>query len=399
MGSADRTKEKTGELAALRRCGVEVERLKAGRNRAEEGIKQAAKEWGATFDSITDLVSIQDRYFRLKRVNRAFIDFFKMRPEEFIGKPCYEIFHGTSEPLTNCPLNVTIETKEPVTEEFFEPHLGVYLEVYTSPIFNEQEEVVACVHVARDITERKRMEENLIITDRLASIGELVSGVAHELNNPLTSVIGFLELLLGKNIPSYMREELAIIHHEAMRAAEVVSKLLTFARKHTPLKQLANINSIIATVLGLRAYELKVRNIQVKTRFASDLPTIMADNFQLQQVFLNIIINAEYFMIKAHNRGTLTITTEKVRDIVRISFADDGPGIPKENLGHIFDPFFTTKEVGQGTGLGLSICHGMVAEHSGRIYAVSELGNGATFIVELPITNNNTRRQLNGKPW
>ena len=110
----------------------------------------------------------------------------------------------------------------------------------------------------------------------------------------------------------------------------------------------------------------------------------MADSFQLQQVFFNIIINAEYFMIESHQGGTLTIATERVRDTIRISFADDGPGIAREDLQHLFDPFFTTKEVGKGTGLGLSICHGIIAEHGGRIYAESELGKGATFIVELP---------------
>jgi len=138
--------------------------------------------------------------------------------------------------------------------------------------------------------------------------------------------------------------------------------------------------------LELRAYEQKVSNIEVNTRFASDLPEITADGFQLQQVSLNIIINAEHFMIEAHRRGTLTITTERVGDIIRVSFTDDGPGIAKENLGHLFDPFFTTKEVGKGTGLGLSICHGIINEHGGRIYAESELGKGATFVVELPIS-------------
>jgi len=118
---------------------------------------------------------------------------------------------------------------------------------------------------------------------------------------------------------------------------------------------------------------------------AANLPEIMVDYFQMQQVFLNIIINAEYFMIQAHNRGTLTITTQRLDNTVRVSVADDGPGIPKENLSRIFTPFFTTKEVGKGTGLGLSICHGIVAEHEGRIYARSRLGKGATFVVELPI--------------
>ena len=243
----------------------------------------------------------------------------------------------------------------------------------------------ANVGYIRDISKRKKMEEQLIVTDRLASIGELASGVAHELNNPLTGILGFSELLLQKDVPEDVREDLKINNREAQRTAQVVRNLLTFARKHETTKNPVDINKAIKSVLDLRAYEQKVHNIEVVTNFDPDLPEITADLFRLQQVFLNIIINAEYFMVQAHGRGTLTITTEREGDIIRTSFADDGPGIKKEHLRHLFDPFFTTKEVGKGTGLGLSICHGIISEHSGRIYAESEPNKGATFIVELPI--------------
>jgi len=356
------------------------------RKQAEEKLKQAAEEWRTTFDSITDLISIHDKDFKLIRVNKAFASVFKKKPAELIGKPCYEMVHGTSEPVPLCPHKVTIKTKKPATAEFFEPHLGIHLEVSTSPIFNEKGEVVACVHITRDITQRKKMEEQLIVTDRLASIGELASGIAHELNNPLTSILGFSDLLLGKDIPDDVKEDLRVINREAQRTAGVVRNLLTFARKHAPEKKPMDINKTIQTVLELRAYEQKVNNIQVNTQFAPDLPEITADGFQLQQIFLNIIINAEHFMTEAHGRGTLTITTERVEDIIRASFIDDGPGIAEENLGYLFDPFFTTKEVGKGTGLGLSICHGIITEHGGRIYTESKLGKGATFVVELPIS-------------
>lgn len=245
---------------------------------------------------------------------------------------------------------------------------------------------IRMVGTVQDITEHKKMEEQLILTDRLASIGELASGIAHELNNPLTGVIGLSQLLAQRDVPKDIKEDLNLVYSEAQRAANVVKNLLTFARKHPSAKQPLNINEVIGKVLEIRAYEDRVSNIEVVTHLASDLSQIMADYFQLQQVFLNIVINAEHFMIEAHNKGTLTITTQKVGGIVQASFADDGPGISKENLGHIFDPFFTTKEVGKGTGLGLSICHGIVAAHGGQIYAESELGKGATFIVELPLS-------------
>jgi two-component system NtrC family sensor kinase len=253
-----------------------------------------------------------------------------------------------------------------------------------------------------DITDRKRteeekaeLEEKAHLASRLASVGEMASGIAHEINNPLTAVIGFAQLLMDTELPEEIKEDLVIIHKEAQRAAGVARNLLTFARKHAPAKQPTNINSIIEGVLTLRAYEQKVSNIQVVTKLTPDLPEVMADYSQLQQVFINIILNAESAMLEANNGGKLTITTQKFNHSVRASFADDGPGITKENLGRIFDPFFTTKEVGKGTGLGLSVCHGIIAEHGGKIYARSKLGNGATFIVELPASSQEPAEEPN----
>lgn len=355
------------------------------RKKMEEALKQAAKEWRETFDSISDAVSIHSKDCRLRRVNTAFADTFHMKPRLLIGKHCHELMHGTKEPVPACPHRETLRTGKPARAEFFEPNLGIHLEVTTSPIFDERGEITGTVHIARDTTERKRQSEQLMMTNRLASVGELASGAAHELNNPLTSVIGFSQLLMERDVSDDIREDVSIIYNQAQRAAEVVKNLLTFAREHTPVKQLNQINRIIEDVLKLRAYEQKVNNIEVKIRLAPDLPEIMADYFQMQQVFVNIIINAEHFMKEEHNGGTLTVTTKRQNDIVVVSIADDGPGISEECLGQLFNPFFTTKEVGKGTGLGLSICHGIVTEHGGKIYAESEPGAGATFVVELPI--------------
>jgi len=357
-----------------------------------EELKQTAEEWSTTFDSITDLVSIHDTDFKLVRVNTAFANALKMKPAELIGRTCYQVIHGWKEPWQDCPHMKTLKTKKSTTTEFFEPHLGIHLEVSTSPIFNKKGEVVASVHVTRDITERKKMEEQLIVTDRLASVGELASGIAHEMNNPLTTVVGFSQLLLKKDLPDDVRERLELVNQEAKRCAAVAKNLLTFARKHDTEKHPTNINDVIQSVLELRAYEQRVHNIGINAKLAPNLPEIQADGFQLQQVFINIVINAEHFMYEAHGKGTLTIITERIEDTVRASFADDGPGISREALGHIFDPFFTTKEVGKGTGLGLSISHGIIAEHGGKLYTESEIGKGATFIIELPI-----RKKSKGK--
>jgi PAS domain S-box-containing protein len=360
------------------------------RKKIEEVMKLAAEEWRKTFDSITDGISIHDRDFRIQRVNKAFAEMFGMEPEQIIGKHCYELHNG-AKPMLDCPHQRTLATKKPAAAEFYESHLGKFLSESTSPIFNDEGQVIGTVHITRDITSQKQQNERLMMTDRLASLGELAAGAAHELNNPLTSIIGFAQLLKEKDMPDDVRQAVEYIYTEAQRAASVINNLLRFGRKHVPVKQLSQINTIIDEVLRLRTHEHKLNGIEVRKQLASDLPEIMVDYFQMVQVFLNIIINAEYFMIEAHGKGTLTIITEKQNSNVIISIADDGPGIPQENLGRIFDPFFTTKPVGKGTGLGLSICHTIVAQHGGQIYARSQLGKGATFIVELPISQVGSR--------
>lgn len=359
----------------------------SSRKKMEREIRRAAQEWRETFDSISDAVSIHGSDFRLRRVNKAFADRFGMTPRQIIGRRCYEVVHGTKEPVLGCPHRETLQTGKPAGAEFLESDNGICLELTTSPIFDERGEVAGTVHIARDITERKQQSLQLMMTDRLASIGELAAGTAHELNNPLTSVIGFSQLLMERDIPDDIRDDLELIYSEARRAAEVTKNLLTFARKHAPVKQANRIEVIVEDVLRLRAYEHRLNNIRVKKQFATGLPEMVVDYFQMQQVLLNLIINAEYFMTEAHKGGTLTIAAKRRNSSMVISVADDGPGIPPENLSQVFNPFFTTKKAGRGTGLGLSICHGIVTEHGGRIYARSELGKGATFFVELPINN------------
>lgn len=355
------------------------------RIQSEISIKRAAEEWRTTFDSITEPISIIDKEFKLLRVNKAFADMYGKEPGDIIGSTCYELVHKTTGPVSRCPHLQTLTKGLPYTEEIFEPTTNRNLEVSTSPIFNQEREVVSSVHITRDITDRRQLQEQLMLTDRLASIGELAAGIAHELNNPLTSIMGLSELVMEKEISQENRENLSIINRESQRAARIVKDLLTFARKHAPIKQPTKLSDIIEDVLRIRAYEHKVNNIEVITRYDDHIPEIMVDYFQIQQVCINLIINAEYFMLQNKNWGTLIITAKNTQDRVQVSFTDDGPGIPPENLNKIFDPFFTTKEVGKGTGLGLSICHGIMTEHGGRIYANSENGKGAIFILEFPV--------------
>jgi PAS domain S-box-containing protein len=269
----------------------------------------------------------------------------------------------------------------------------IFVDSSASSIRNEKDEIIGFRGVIRDVTERKKAEEErkqleqkAQFASRLASVGELASGVAHEINNPLTGVIGYAHLLLvRKDISRDVRRDLEIINEGAQRVAGIVKKLLAFARQTKPEQRYVNINELIRNTLDLRAYELSANNIKVALQLTRDLPMTIADPGQLQQVFLNLIINAETEMKIIHGKGKLSIKTEKINNILRISFKDTGPGIARENLETIFDPFFTTREVGQGTGLGLSVCHGIVTGHNGKIWAESEPGKGATFIVELPL--------------
>jgi two-component system NtrC family sensor kinase len=364
------------------------------RKRAEEALKASEEKLRLMFKSVPEGITVSDLDGNILEANEAAVHMHGYdSKEELIGESAFRLIAEEDHAQATENLEETLEKGHSPTVEFtFLKKDGSEFpaELTAALLKDGAGNPVGFIFVTRDITERRKMEKQLILTDRLASVGELASGVAHELNNPLTGVIGLSQLLTQRDIPEDIKEDLNLVYSEAQRAANVVKNLLTFARKHSPAKELISINDLISKVLELRAYEQRVSNIEVVTHLAPDLPQIMADYFQLQQVFLNIIINAEHFMLEAHNKGTLTITTERAGDGVKASFTDDGPGIAKENLGHIFDPFFTTKEVGKGTGLGLSICHGIISAHNGRLYAESELGKGATFIVELPLSQEET---------
>jgi len=247
------------------------------------------------------------------------------------------------------------------------------------------EEVLATNVKLRDSMEQlQAAQEKLIQAEKLSALGELISGVAHELNNPLTGVMGYSQLLLGSSAPPEIKKNVERINKEAIRCQKIVQNLLAFARKHRPERRLVDINEVLSSTLELRAYQLRVDNIKVSLDLDKGLDPALADPHQIQQVFINIINNAHNALVSSGRPGTLEIRTRQHRGVIRISFADNGPGIAEENLGKIFDPFFTTKEIGKGTGLGLSLSYGIMKEHDGQILASSSPGQGATFVVEIP---------------
>lgn len=232
----------------------------------------------------------------------------------------------------------------------------------------------------------QEMQDQLVQAEKLSAVGELVSGVAHELNNPLTAVIGYAELLRADLTDEQAKKDIDNILRSAERSRRIVRNLLTFARHQKAERKMVDLNELIQQTIEIQAYQLRMDNIQVITDLDPELAHTAADPSQLQQVLLNIIMNAHQAVKSVRNRGTISVSTRMSdASTIRISIKDDGPGIPAEIIGRIFDPFFTTKEVGVGTGLGLSICYGIVIGHGGRIWCESTLGEGATFVIELPV--------------
>ncbi|MGI2335865.1 MAG: hybrid sensor histidine kinase/response regulator [Dehalogenimonas sp.] len=364
------------------------------RRQAEQLAFQSAQEWRTTFDSITDMVAIVDANHTIIRVNKAFADVLGLDPGAIVGTRCYEVIHGMNLPHPMCPHSKAMTTHQVESSEYFDKKLKLWVEATSSPIFDDQGRLTGSVHIIKNISDRKKAEEEqhqlrdkAEMSSRLAAVGEMASGIAHEINNPLTGVIGFSELLLGRQwLPEDMREELKIINEGSQRVKGIVKRMLTFARQSKPVKSSVDIIELMENTLELRSYVLKTSNIEVVRDYEPELPWVTADAGQLQQVFLNLIVNAEFAMKKAHDKGILVIKTERLDGHIRISITDDGPGMSAEVKSKLFQPFFTTKEPGEGTGLGLSLSFGIIQEHKGSITVESVEGRGTTFIVELPIT-------------
>ncbi|MEE8353621.1 MAG: ATP-binding protein [Dehalococcoidales bacterium] len=380
-------------LQTHRALAAEVEESQ----RMGQALHTSQENWRNSFNALEEVMMIIDRASNIESLNSSGLALLGKSQDEAVGAKCYQVVHRRTEPCPDCPLQRTLESRKVESVERYHELFKRHFSVKSSPVLDESGEVARCVYTMNDITERvnaaakeKMLQRELSLTSRLASIGEVAAGIAHEINNPLTGVIAFAQMLMQMDIPQNMREGIEVIHDGASRVVGIVGKLLTFARRGRKSKEFTDISDILTNTLAIRSYEMRNNNVEVVTTLLDNLPRTMVNVGQLQQVFLNIIVNAEQAIATAtgrgaNGRGVISVRTETVDGRIRVSIADDGPGITEDVMDKLFDPFFTTKTETGGTGLGLSISFGIIKEHGGRIYARSVPGNGATFVIELPI--------------
>ena len=273
------------------------------------------------------------------------------------------------------------------------------LERYSRPVLSREGLSAGWLELYYDVTAKREIQSKLLQTEKMAALGQLVSGIAHELNNPLTAIMGYAQLLLGHGLSLPQQSEASKVFQEAERARRIVKNLLYFVRENKPERTRVDLNEIVERTLALRGYELRVENIVVECSLETGLPETMADAHQLQQVVLNLLVNAEQALLGDRGSGHVWIRTRcAAGGRIALEVSDDGPGIAPSIASRVFDPFFTTKPAGVGTGLGLSIVYGIVQQHGGDVNLESLRGSGAKFVIELPMASSLTEQAVAPAP-
>ncbi len=341
---------------------------------------------GKILSNTQSLILVADTAGLISYANRRWYDAgFEQR--ELLGRPLLELAApGFTRPLADA-VQSTLNSQQVDNLELEIVRRNGAVGKFTanlSPMRDEQGTVTSIVVVLTDITDSAILRDKLVHAEKMAAVGQLVSGVAHEVNNPLTAILGFADLLMeSPDLPESARKDLRVILQEAQRTKQIVQNLLSFARQMPPQRNALQLNSILRRTIQLRSYDFTSHGVDVVEHLDEGLPDVVGDAHQLQQVFLNILNNAYDAVHEVGRPARIEIMSTKTGESVEVSFSDNGNGISHPDK--IFDPFFTTKEVGKGTGLGLSICYGIVKEHGGEILCHNNIGGqGATFIVRLP---------------
>ncbi len=359
------------------------------RRSMERQLKQQEEFRGRLLESFPDLILVVDLEERYTFVSSRARDLLGCEPQSMLGKKISELDDHSPELASLYRDIVSGKDVFASTEYGARHHDGTWKTMRASGsqlVDTEGEGKISGVIISvRDITVERKLEQQVVQSERLAAMGAMIGGVAHELNNPLTSIMGVSELLQDVETNETSRKQLAMLQQQARRAAEIVQNLTYFSRPPAPGKSKINLVEVVERTLNLHAYSLRKNNIAVDFLKEAGVPYALGDPHQLMQIFLNLILNAEQAIRDLRDKGTLRIRLGKGEGTVWVSFHDDGPGIPKENLSSIFDPFYTTKRPGRGTGLGLSICKSVMKEHNGSVEAANAPDGGAVFTVTLPV--------------
>ena len=349
----------------------------------EKKIRQSKRNLEAIFDGIQAHLSLQDPNYQILRVNKSVIADHQTTFKELIGKKCYEAYYQRTHPCEKCPVSVTIETKQPASSILKVPEVDTTLRIFSYPILDEKGHLISVIEYAQDITEEQRLQEQLIQSEKLAGIGTLASGVAHEINNPLSGIIGMTEISLEEEDLSTIKSYLRDIFNCAERIGEITKGLRSYSRMAKGGNQsLVDINEILENSLKMVRFAVKTTPGEVIKKFES-VEKIGANPGEIQQVFTNLITNA--FQAMNGRGGKLVLSTRSSIDWVEVKVTDSGMGIPQKYLSKIFDPFFTTKDPGEGTGLGLNIVYRIVTKYQGTIDVESKENMGTTFTIKFPV--------------
>jgi len=357
----------------------------------------------AIIDGIKDQIMVVDRDYRIREVNELLTKRVGKPKHKLIGEHCYQVLHNLDTPcyIPNhpCPVQETLKTGK--TSEVLHTHLKSrevsYYRVIAYPIFNDQGVVTHVIEMARDVTRWKKAGEQMYNVQKLASMGKLAAGIAHELNNPMAIILGFADLFLEKVKPgSKEYEMLKAIERQGLNCKRIIESFLSLASYQETAEHSTDVNASLDSVFSVIENILVTKNITLDMDLAEDLPKVRGNSGHLQQVFMNLITNA-ITAIDEEEGGVLTISTRlnETGDRINIRFEDTGHGIRKEDRDKIFDPFFTTRKTGEGTGLGLSVCHGIVIKYGGEITFETVFEEedrdrkGTTFILSLPCPSEN----------
>jgi PAS domain S-box-containing protein len=350
------------------------------------GRRESAQKLQQILDHFPDLICSTDNDGRITEFSRGGDRLLGTTRAEALGRNLEEIF---PDPETRLRLRRLLREGESfrnieTTARHSDGSMRDVL-IAASPLKDEAGRVYGTVGIVQNITELKAARGHLAQAEKLTALGEVVSGVAHELNNPLAGVLGYAQLLMRAPMEARQQRSVERILDAALRCQRIVQNLLAFSRRYPSEKRYLGLNGLIEKTLDIKEYDLRGNRIRVVRDLQPDLPKTMLDFNQMQQVLLNLINNAQYAMASHGGQGTLAVMTREAAGMIEVRIRDDGPGIPRENQSRIFDPFFTTKPAGEGTGLGLSISYGIVRDHGGRIWVDSEPSRGTTLVVEIPI--------------